>query len=166
LANSSAGDVPLLPEKVDLSLLAQRATAFYETIANNKKLHFLCQQGAPAHVRADRIALAVVLDNLLNNAVKYSPPEKEIGIRVKTEPGHVVCTVEDQGPGLTTEDQARLFRQGVPLSSTPTGGETATGFGLFVAKTLIERMDGSIWCETAPGHGCKFSFRLPAFEED
>jgi signal transduction histidine kinase len=162
---SAASDVPLLPEKVNLSLMAQRGTTIYESMANNKDLRFVFEKSDSALVWADRIALAAVLDNLLSNGVKYSPPGKEIRVRIQTEPGHVICTVEDQGPGLSPEDQARLFQQGVRLGSTPTGGETSTGFGLFIAKRLIERMGGKIWCETAPGQGCRFSFRLPAFAE-
>jgi two-component system sensor histidine kinase BarA len=52
------------------------------------------------------------------------------------------------------------------MSSKPPGRETSNGFGLFITKRLIERMGGSIGCETAPGQGCKFSFRLPAFVDD
>src|SRR5262249_42535541 len=131
--------------------------------ANSKNLLFVYENGNPAFVRADRIALAAVLDNLLGNAAKYSPAGKRIDVCVSTEPDGVVCTVTDHGAGLTAEDQARLFQRGVRLSSTPTGGETTTGFGLYISKRLIERMGGSIWCESAPGQGCKFSFRLPAF---
>jgi signal transduction histidine kinase len=163
---SAESDVPLVPEKVDLAKMVRRIAAFYETMANPKKLQILCDLQEPAEVRADRIALAAVLDNLLSNAVKYSPLGKQINVRVTTEPGHVVCTVANEGPGLTSEDQASLFQQGARLSPTPTGGEVSTGFGLFITKRLIERMGGSIWCDTGPGQGCKFSFRLPLFVED
>ena len=160
---SAASDVPLVPEKVDFSLMARRAAAFYESMAKPKKLQILCDVQARAVVWAGRIALAAALDNLFSNAVKYSPIGKRIMVRVATEPGHFICTVADEGPGLTSADQARLFQRGTPLSSIPTGGESSTGFGLFIAKRLIERMGGSIGCDTAPGQGCKFSFRLPEF---
>jgi signal transduction histidine kinase len=162
---SAASDVPLLAEKVNLSLMAQRGAAIYESMANNKDLRFVCEQSGSAVVWADRIALAAVLDNLFSNSVKYSPPGKEIRVRFRSEAGQVVCTVEDEGPGLSVEDQARLFQQGVRLSSIPTGGETSTGFGLYIAKRLVERMGGAIWCDAAPGQGSRFSFRLPAFQE-
>jgi signal transduction histidine kinase len=166
LTNASAvSEVPLQLEKVDLALMAQRAAAFYETMANNKNLQLICERSGPAPVWADRVALAAVLDNLLSNAVKYSPSGKRVRVRVKVEAGQVGCSVEDEGPGLTPEDQARLFQKGVRLGSTPTGGESSTGFGLFIARRLVERMGGSIQCESAPGQGCKFSFRLPALEE-
>ena len=167
LTNASAvSEVPLQPEQVDLALMAQRAVAFYESMANNKNLQFICERRGPAYVWADRVALAAVLDNLLSNAVKYSPSGKRVLVRVKAEAGRVSCCVEDEGPGLTPEDHARLFQKGVRLGSTPTGGESSTGFGLFIARRLVERMGGSIQCEAAPGQGCKFSFRLPALEDD
>jgi signal transduction histidine kinase len=167
LTNASAAtDVPFVPEKVNLAVMARRTAAFYETMANSKKLQILAELQQPADVRGDRIALAAVLDNLLSNAVKYSPPGKRIVVRVTNEPGHVLCTVTDEGPGLSATDQARLFHQGARLSPTPTAGESSTGYGLYIAKRLIERMGGSIWCDTGPGQGCKFSFRLPRFEED
>jgi signal transduction histidine kinase len=58
-----------------------------------------------------------------------------------------------------------LFQKGVRLTPTPTGGEPSTGYGLAVARHLIEKLDGAIWCESTLGQGCCFSFRLPAFEE-
>lgn len=163
---SAASDVPLIPERVNLAVMAQRAAAFYEAMANSKNLQIVCELQESAEVRADRIALAAVLDNLFSNAVKYSPRGKRIVVRVATETGHIVCTVADEGPGLTSADQTRLFQPGTRLSPTPTGGETSTGYGLFIAKRLIERMGGSIWCNTGPGQGCKFSFRLPEYVED
>ena len=158
---STETDVPLSPEKVNLSVMARHTAEFYGAVANAKNLQIVCEVPDAAEVWADRIALATVLDNLLSNAVKYSPTGKQIMVRVATEPGHVVCTVTNEGAGLTSADVARLFQEGARLSSTPTAGETSSGFGLFITKTLIERMGGSIWCETAPEQGCRFSFRLP-----
>ncbi len=166
LTNASAAtDVPLVPEKVDLSVMVRRVALYYESLANQKRLQIVCEGPESAEVQADRIALAAVLDNLFSNAVKYSPVGKRITARLKTEQGMVICSIADQGPGLTVADQARLFQQGVRLSSVPTGGESSTGFGLYIARRLVERMGGSIWCDTAPGQGCKFSFRLPGFTE-
>jgi signal transduction histidine kinase len=102
-----------------------------------------------------------VLDNLVTNAIKYSPPGKRIWLRVTREPGAVVCSIQDEGPGLSPEDQARLFQRGVRLSAVPTGGESSTGYGLAVADELITRLGGTIWCDSILGHGACFSFRLP-----
>ena len=77
----------------------------------------------------------------------------------------MVCSVRDEGPGLTQEDQAKLFQRGVRLSSVPTGGEASSGYGLAVAKELISKLAGDLWCESTLGAGACFSFRLPAYRE-
>ena len=76
-------------------------------------------------------------------------------------PNEVVCHVQDEGPGLSAEDQAQLFRRGVRLTPRPTGGEASSGFGLAIAKDLIEQLGGRIWCESTLAHGARFSFSLP-----
>ena len=113
---------------------------------------------------ADRVAVAAVLDNLLSNAVKYSDHGKDIRVSICRDPDTIKCSVQDSGPGLSTDDQSRLFQKGVTLSSVPTGNEPATGYGLAVAKELIDLLGGTIWCESQPGQGACFSFRLPAEE--
>jgi signal transduction histidine kinase len=113
-------------------------------------------------VWADRIAVAAVLDNLISNAIKYSPSGTTIDVHVRSEGETVVCAVRDSGPGLSPEDQARLFQRGVRLTPKPTAGEPSTGYGLAVAKELVEGLHGQIWCESTLGQGSVFSFRLPA----
>src|SRR5262249_16317216 len=129
---SAVTEVPLVPEKVNLSESTQRFVAYYEPAANHKKVEILCEVEKSAEGRADRMALLTVLDNLISNAVKYTPSGKRIAVSLKTEPGHIVWTVADEGPGLTSADQAKLFEQGTRLSSNPTRGESRSGFGLFI----------------------------------
>ena len=167
LTNASATtETPLAREKVDLGRMVTRASSFYSRVAEQKQIQFLREAEPPAALAwADRIAVATVLDNLLSNAVKYSPPDKRVWVKVTAEPGHVVCTVRDEGPGLTPADQARLFQRGARLGNVPTGGEESTGYGLAIAKDLLDRLGGTIWCESQPGQGASFSFRLPAHSE-
>lgn len=163
---SVATDAKLRFEKVDLPLFVQRACTYYQRVASKKKIRivFVAAENVPP-VWTDRVAVAAVLDNLVSNAVKYSQPEKQIDVTVRGEPGWAICGVRDEGPGLSPEDQAKLFQKGVRLTPTPTGGEPATGYGLAVAKELIERLGGAIWCESTLGQGSCFSFRLPAYQE-
>jgi two-component system clock-associated histidine kinase SasA len=97
--------------------------------------------------------------------VKFSQPNKNIHITLHKEQDSVVCSVCDEGPGLSLEEQARLFQRGVRLSPVPTGGEPSAGYGLAVAKELVEQLGGSIWCVSEPGKGSCFSVRLPAYQE-
>jgi signal transduction histidine kinase len=164
LMNTTArSDTVLAFQDVDLVKFTQRARDFYQRIAADKQIKINFETVLPSAVAwTDNVAVGAILDNLISNAIKYSPPGKQIWIRINGEPDSVVCSVRDEGPGLSFEDQARLFQRGVRLSAVPTGGEPSTGYGLAVAKELITRLGGSIWCNSQPGAGACFSFRLPA----
>jgi signal transduction histidine kinase len=160
---SVTGKPKLRFERVDLALLTQRACAYYQRKADEKQIRLSCEsQAEQPFVWADRVAVAAVMDNLLSNAVKYSPPGKQVWVTLSAEPGHLSCAVRDEGPGLSAEDQAKLFQKGVRLGAVPTGGEPSTGYGLAVARELVELMGGTVACRSAPGQGATFSFRLPA----
>ena len=168
LMNTSAVANPtLFWEKVDLPLLVQRGCNYYQQIANRKQIRIACESTADTpYAWTDRVALAAVLDNLLSNAVKYSEPGKQISVQVQSQSDHLICRVCDQGPGLSADDQAKLFQRGVRLSAVPTGGEPTTGFGLAVAKELIDLLRGDIWCESIHGQGACFCIRLRTYRED
>jgi signal transduction histidine kinase len=155
-------------EKVDLPTLVQRACDYYRRHgADRKQITISVEAGvASPFVWTDRVAVAAVLDNLLSNAVKFSPPQKRVLVQVAAEPEHLVCTVRDEGPGLSVEDQARLFQRGVRLSPVPTAGEPSSGYGLAVAKELMRKLNGDLWCESQPGQGAAFSFRLLQYSEE
>ena len=162
MATSVTSEVKLRLEQVDLSLLVKRACFLYQRMANRKdiKLQFSSSGDIPL-VQTDRVAVAAVLDNLLSNAVKYSYQGKVVRVQVVGQHEGVVCSVCDEGPGLSREDQAKLFQQGTRLAPVPTGGESSTGYGLAVAKLIIDRLGGKIWCESKPGKGACFAFSIP-----
>jgi signal transduction histidine kinase len=165
LLASSPGDFPLKLETINLHILMSRASHYFRPIANRKQINVVYRSiGDIPLVRADRVAVAVVAENLLSNAIKYSKTGTTVHVNVVAEPRYAVCTVRDEGPGISPEDQARLFLKGVTLSAVPTGGESSAGFGLAMVKEFIDRLGGSLWCESELGRGSRFSFRLPAEE--
>jgi two-component system, sensor histidine kinase and response regulator len=115
----------------------------------------------PTLALADVSITLQVFENLVSNAVKYSPPGKKIFVRLKAEAGVVRFEVEDQGPGLSKEDQKKLFGKFARLSAKPTGGEHSTGLGLSIVKRLVEAMNGKVWCESELGIGAKFIVTIP-----
>ncbi len=163
LINASAtGESHLVFGHVNLVRLVRIGCDYYQAVAARKQIQVLFASAVEmAYAQTDRVAVGAVLDNLLSNAVKYSEPGKRIWVTVAEGPDHVFCHVQDEGPGLSPEDQAQLFRRGVRLSPRPTGGEASSGFGLAIARDLIEKLGGKIWCETSLGHGARFSFSLP-----
>jgi signal transduction histidine kinase len=164
--NAPIGDLKLRFEKVDLAHLVQRASAYYQRIALQKSIRVTFDDtGDTPFVWSDRVAIAAVLDNILSNAVKFSPSGKTITVNVRTVGGDAVCAIQDKGPGISLEDQSHLFQRGVRGSAVPTGGESSSGYGLAVAKELMDQLGGSIWVESTPGKGARFLFRLPTIAE-
>jgi two-component system sensor histidine kinase/response regulator len=165
LANASADHgLNLRTEAVNLSDAASRAVQAHQTAAQRKHLVFQTVL-PPANgvlVRADSAALTQVLDNLLSNAIKFSPPGKQIRLTV-CPPGvrYVECQVQDEGPGFSEADKTRMFHRYARLSARPTGGEPSTGLGLSITRKLVLAMHGELACESTPGNGATFAFRLP-----
>jgi two-component system sensor histidine kinase/response regulator len=116
----------------------------------------------PVWVLADRNALNHVLDNLLSNAVKFSPLGRQITLTVRPVAAGAECLVQDQGPGFTAEDQARMFRRYGRLSARPTAGEPSTGLGLSIVRKLVHAMNGELTHASVAGQGATFTVRLPA----
>src|SRR5438552_1777693 len=100
-------------------------------------------------------------ENRLSNAVKYAPPGKNIYVRLEKCAETTRCEVQDEGPGLSAEDQNKLFGKFARLSAKPTGGENATGLGLSIVKKMVEAMKGEVWCESEPGKGALFVVEFP-----
>jgi signal transduction histidine kinase len=164
LMNSSAGvEGSLQLDDLDLSRLVERACAYYRRAAAQKGIEILFSAASDVPLaRGDRVLVAAVVDNLLSNAVKYSAAGRRIWVRVEGQRDGVACDVRDEGPGLSPEQQARLFTAGVRLGHVPTAGEPSSGYGLAIAKRFVEQMQGEIRCTSSPEKGATFSFWLPA----
>ena len=166
MTSSAPRDAKLRFLKWDLAPLVRRACNYYQRIADGKNIFIVCESPNDlAPVWTDPVAVAAVLDNLLSNAIKYSFSGKKIWVQVRGEKKSVTCSVRDEGPGLSQQDQAKLYQRGVQLSSVATGGESSSGYGLAVAKELMDKLGGDLWCESTLGAGACFSFRLPAYHE-
>src|SRR5262245_46485674 len=112
----------------------------------------------------DRMREAV--DNLVSNAIKYSPPGGNIELCLAVEPDIAVITVRDEGAGLSQDDMSRLFGRFQRLSARPTSGESSTGLGLSIVKRIVELHGGSIDAASeGPGRGSVFTIRLPVIPQ-
>jgi len=158
---------PLLFEHASLTEIAAGVCESYRRVARNKRVRI--QWRAPDKkdcVLTDRVAAGAVLDNLLSNAIKYSEPGTAVSVSITRTVDEIVCTIRDRGPGLSDEDQARLFQRGVRLSAQPTDGETSTGYGLAVAKDLATALGAKLICTSAVGEGSSFMFSMPLVQVD
>ncbi|MBI1424804.1 MAG: response regulator [Gammaproteobacteria bacterium] len=112
-------------------------------------------------LKADAFRVRQVLDNMIGNAIKFSPCGTQVLIRSQALGDSVLIEVIDEGPGLTQSDQRNLFKRGVALSNRPTGGENSTGIGLSMCKELIEAEGGKIGARVNQDRGTTFWFSLP-----
>ena len=110
---------------------------------------------------ADVSALDQILGNLVSNALKFSPPDKQLFVSIRSANHHAECIIRDEGPGFTAEDKTRMFRRYGRLSARPTGGEPSTGLGLSIVRKLVQAMDGELLCDSVTGSGATFTVRLP-----
>jgi len=159
------GAVQLRTEVVDMDEIAWSLVECYTPRATAKGItlqYVYCNDECYGY--ADASATRQVLDNLISNAIKYSPHGKKVMIRLASrEKAWMRFEVQDEGQGLSEEDKQRLFGKYARLSARPTGGEHSTGLGLSIVKTMVERMKGRVWCESEYGQGATFIVELPAF---
>ncbi|MCC5806593.1 MAG: tetratricopeptide repeat-containing sensor histidine kinase [Opitutales bacterium] len=111
---------------------------------------------------AEERSLRRVVDNLVSNAVKYTPKGGRVELTARYEGATVAFDVTDTGPGISEEERERLFRPFERLTAKPTGGEDSIGLGLHIARRLARSMGGDILCESAPGKGSTFTLYLRA----
>lgn len=156
------GEMRLDLASTDLGELTRAVVETQQPRAAAKDQTIQFENRDPTPVTADRTLMIQVLENLVSNAVKYSPRGKQIQIDLTRTPDHVRLQVRDEGPGLSADDQGKLFGKFARLSAKPTGGEHATGLGLSIVKKMVEAMRGRVWCESEPGKGATFIVELPA----
>jgi signal transduction histidine kinase/DNA-binding NarL/FixJ family response regulator len=161
-AMADALDITVRRESVDISVLVQEVAEANRPLAARKQQTMTV--AAPAnHIAmcdADRVREAI--DNLVSNAVKYSPIGGAIDLLVGEEDGGILIQVSDQGAGLSPEDISRLFGRFQRLSAKPTAGESSTGLGLSIVKRIVDLHGGRIAVQSAgPGKGATFKMILP-----
>jgi len=147
-------------DEVDVDQLARELVSDYEPQAalNRQALRL---ETEPVLVRGDREALRVMLSNLIDNALRYTPADGSVTVRIMREGADVVIEVEDTGPGIAAEQRARVFDRfyRVPNATADEG----SGLGLAIVKRVVDRHAGSVTLDdAAAGRGLKVSVRLPA----
>lgn len=150
------------PEQIDLAHLLESIVSQYRVSAGKKNIAVHLQAPQRLEFITDKNLVARIMENLLSNAVKFSSPDRNVYVSLSRDAdGFARITVRDEGPGISTEDQQKLFHRFQRLSARPTGAESSTGLGLAIAKTLIEGMQGVIDYESELGKGTTFSARFP-----
>lgn len=163
-AEGEGSPLYLIHSFISFRVAIQRAVDIYSDVAQEKQItiNWTIPDFAAIAIWSDGVAVGSVLDNLLSNAVKFSQPGTVVDVTMRREGDELICAVRDEGPGLSEADLSRLFERGARLTTKPTGGETSSGYGLAVAKGVVESLGGRIWCESVKGEGSCFYFSLPS----
>ncbi len=167
LAKIEAGRLEINPQPENLRLLVEAIVAAQTSIASNKGLGLEATfaPSVPDAVLCDRIRVTQVLNNLLHNALKFTEAGY-IHVEVGWANGMLECAVNDTGPGIDAETQARLFRKFEQGGGSTTLRYSGTGLGLALARELCELMGGRMWVESTIGVGSSFKFTIasPVYE--
>ena len=116
--------------------------------------------GNDCEILLDEHWFKIALDNIINNAIKYSPFDSQILATTELQESFILIKIKDEGAGLTSDDLKKLFNRYQRLSAKPTGGETSTGLGLSIVKDIIDFHGGKIWAESSNGQGSTFIIQL------
>lgn len=158
--------------KLDILPIVEATCDQYQSAAQAKNIVLAFQPVVSVgRIIADEQAIMQILDNLISNAVKYSPHGKNINVEIRNRDAEeqkdvestsfLQISVADEGPGLSEDDQKKLFGKFARLSARPTGGEHSTGLGLSIVKKMVEAMNGKVWCESELGKGATFIVEFP-----
>lgn len=162
LSRIEAGQLKLDFRAVSVAHLVESCVETAQLQATPKRLVLSVRlpAGLP-HVRGDANNLQEVLQNLLDNAVQYTPADGRIDVFASSADGQVVITVSDNGIGIPQAEQARIFERFYRVDAARSREAGGTGLGLAIARHIVEAHGGHLWVESAVGEGSRFHFSLP-----
>jgi signal transduction histidine kinase len=162
-AMADAFDISIRREPVDIAALVTEVADANQPLAANKQQAITVSAPPNFMTMCDSDRMREAIDNLISNAIKYSPIGGKIAVEVKREQNKTVIRIADEGAGLSPEDLGRLFGRFQRLSAKPTAGESSTGLGLSIVKRIIDMHGGQVTAESGgPGEGSTFTVVLPA----
>ncbi len=163
---AATGRLTLQKRTMDLAKLVQERVHAHGGPAAQKQTRIEADAPERAPVWGDPRRLAQVVDNLVSNALKYSPPGARIRVLCARDGKVARVSVIDSGPGIPASERSVLFTEFGTTSVLPTAGEPSTGLGLSIVRHLVEAHGGSVGCESRPGQGSTFWFTLPVLTEN
>jgi PAS domain S-box-containing protein len=162
LSKIESGKLELIREDLDFHVLLKDALSSIHSQCQKKSIEIETHVAGPVLVDADRLRITQILYNLLSNAVKFTPKGGRIRIDAGIADGMARITVGDTGIGIPPQEHAAIFESFHQVGATAGSGvREGTGLGLPITRRLVEEHGGSIWLESEPGKGSRFTFTLP-----
>jgi signal transduction histidine kinase len=161
MAQVEAGKLALDLEEVDLNEVISECLEAAQPIADDRQIDLVAEVADTPSMLGDRSRLAQVLDNLISNALKFTPRSGRVSVRVSVAGNDAVVEIQDTGVGIPSDEQERLFERFFRSSTATEQAIPGTGLGLTIAKTIVERHEGTISIESVEGAGTTARVRLP-----
>lgn len=158
------GNRKVNPSTFDVVRLGKELTTAIAPSLKYKKIQLHIETNLPdISIYSDKHLLTRCVENLLSNAIKFSPQESTVTLAFRTEPDDdkVTISIIDQGPGISKEDQAKIFMPYTRGAAIPTAGESSTGLGLSIVQRILSTLQGTISIQSTPGMGTTFSLSIP-----
>ena len=162
VARLQAGDMSMEPDDVELADVVREAVTAIEPRAAAKAITLTCVLDAVPSVHADRGRLQQVLDNLVSNALKFTPEGGAVHVSLTQQNGSVRLEVADSGIGIGADDQRRLFQRFFRAENAVERQVPGTGLGLYISRAIAEAHEGSLSVQSELGRGSTFRLELPA----
>ncbi len=156
-----SGKLEVHPENLSLVKILDSIVADYKLRSDAKNITVHYENKTDYTIVGDKNSLNSVFSNLISNAIKYSPKDKNIFINTSFKDGYILTEIRDEGPGLTMKDKEKIFQKFAKLSARPTAGEDSIGLGLSLVKKLVNINNGKVWVESEHGSGSTFYVKLP-----
>ena len=161
LSRADTGQLPFTFAPCQLPAVAEDAVKAHAARATERSVRLRLDAPEPIEVLADADRLREVIDNLLDNALRYAPPGSAVVVSARREGDQARLAVEDSGPGLSSEEQAHVFDRFYRADRSRARTSGGTGLGLSIARAIAEAHRGRLSVRSAPGEGCRFFFDLP-----
>lgn len=162
LTLSASSALKVHPKRTDLAGLVETSVGSARAQADRSNISLVTDVESPLWAYADPLRIGQALDNLVSNAIKYSPGGGVVKISAETTSEWVRLRVKDTGMGMSPEDSSRIFRRFFRANAARDAAISGAGLGLSITKTIIERHGGQISCESQQGKGSTFTVTLPA----
>lgn len=158
-----SGELKVQPKPTDLAALLEKSVYLNSLSAAKKGTRIELRHGGTplTHCQIDGPKVKQVVDNLITNAIKFSPAGSSVTVETGQTPSGFTVSVLDSGPGIPEDEMHKLFKDFSRTSVTPTAGEKSTGLGLAICRKIIEAHGGFICVENRPEGGCCFKFSIP-----
>ncbi len=168
LTRADASALNLQVRPLDLAELARVRCDHLSRRAAQRRVRLVVETAQPSDgaeafsVLADPDRLAQVLDNLLDNAIRYSPPESAVTVAIRREDAQIICRVADAGPGIPASHLPLIFERFYRVDPSRGRNQGGSGLGLAIVRSLVQAHGGCVSAESAEGHGTAITFWLPA----